>query len=566
LLPRVVAALVAAFGLLVLPASPASAHSQVISSNPADGQRIETSPSELLITLSEPARLPSVIVSLVGPAGVVTSLGAATEQSRDKAGHQIVSVPVDTSLPTGLYRMSLTATSAFDGHTTLSQLVFGVRVDVSEPIGTEGAVSTDVAGDNVRAVVSGVMLFASGIAFGFLVLAPRARGRGRRGAVVAGTVGVVAAVGSGLLSHEGFGTVVSVAGAIGAGALLVIARRWPDEGRARTGALAAALVLAVGPLALVGHVASEGGLFALVAMLHVVTTAAWMGTVVAAAVLSRGLDPAARGPVLRTTSVVGGSTFLVAIVSGLLMSATVVPSVGGLVGSAYGWGLIAKLALLLPVLLLALVARERLRRGRTTSVLVEAALLATVALVGVIVAAQPPPVAARFQPTPTWAADTVSVADSADDLLVSSQISPNTPGQRFLVVRVDDTRRPAPAPVTGVVASLDDGADVAMVHGDDGLWTASVAVPRSGPLLVHVAISRPSMPVAVVATQWTVAPIPGTEAGGPTLTRFVALAITGLVVSWLLLLLLENALGTRRREGATVAEATADELAEPVSV
>jgi copper transport protein len=175
-------------------------------------------------------------------------------------------------------------------------------------------------------------------------------------------------------------------------------------------------------------------------------------------------------------------------------------------------------------------------------------------------------VAARFQPTPTWAADTVSVADSADDLLISSQISPNTPGQRFLVVRVDDTRRPAPAPVTGVVASLDDGADVAMVRGDDGLWTASVSVPRSGPLLVHVAVARPSMPVAVAATQWTVAPIPGTQAGGPTLTRFVALAITGLVVSWLLLLLLENALGRRRRAGATVAEAAQDELSEPVSV
>jgi hypothetical protein len=158
------------------------------------------------------------------------------------------------------------------------------------------------------------------------------------------------------------------------------------------------------------------------------------------------------------------------------------------------------------------------------------------------------------------------VADNADDLLITSQITPNTPGQRFLVVRVDDTRRPAPAPVTGVVASLDDGADVAMVHGNDGLWTASVGIPRAGPLLVHVAVSRPSMPVAVVATQWTVAPIPGTQAGGPTLTRFVALAITGLVVSWLLLLLLEHALGTRRREGATDAESAADELSEPVSV
>jgi copper transport protein len=475
-------------------------------------------------------------------------------------------MPLTTDLPTGLYRMSLTATSAFDGHTTLSQLIFGVRTDVSAPIGTEGAVSTNSVADGVRGVVQGVLLFASGIAFGFLVLLPGANGRGRRGAAVAGSVGVVAALGSGLLWHEGFGLVVAVAGVAGAAGLTYLGRRGPDDGRARTWAVVVALVVAVGPLALVGHVASEGGLFTLVAVLHVVTTAAWMGTLVGAAVLTRGLDRADRGPVLRRTSAVGGSTFLAAIVSGLLMSAAVVPSLGGLVGSAYGWGLLVKVALLLPVLLLALVARERLHRGLATSVRAEAALLVSVALVGVFVAAQPPPVAARFQPTPTWAADAAPVADTSDDLLISSQINPNTPGQRFLVVRVDNTRRPAPAAVTGVVASLGDGSDVPMVRGDDGLWTASVSVPRPGPLLVHVTVSRPGMPVAAVSTQWTVAPIPGTEAGGPALTRFVALAILALVVSWLLVLLVESTIRTRRRDGASAQDELPAEAAEPVSV
>jgi copper transport protein len=236
------------------------------------------------------------------------------------------------------------------------------------------------------------------------------------------------------------------------------------------------------------------------------------------------------------------------------------------VGSAYGWGLLVKIALLLPVLLLALVARERLRGGRPTSVLVEASLLVAVALVGVFVAAQPPPVAARFQPTPAWAADGAPVADSADDLLISSQIDPNTPGQRFLVVRVDNTRRPAPAPVTGVVASMADGPDVAMTRGEDGLWTATVSIPEPGPVLVHVAVSRPQLPTAVVATQWNVGPVPGTQAGGPTLTRFVALAIAGLVVSWLLVLLVEAMVGGRRREVVAPGEELVSEDAESVSV
>ena len=571
LLLGAVAALVAAVGLLVLPASPASAHSQVIASNPTDGQRVETSPRELLVTLSEPGRLQSVIVSLVGPDGVVSSLGTPTEKSLDSAGHQVVAVPVTADLPAGLYRMSFTVTSAFDGHTTLSQLIFGVRTDVASPIGTDGSVSTNTVEDGVRGVVQGALLFGAGIAFGFLVLVPGALGRGRRGASVAASVAMAAAVCSGLIWHEGYGLVVAVTGLLGSVALLLLARRGPQDGRARTWAVVGALVLAVGPLALVGHVASEGGLFTLVAVLHVVTTAAWMGTLVGAAVLTRGIDHAERMPLLRRTSAVGGSTFLVAIVSGLLMSATVVPSVGGLVGSAYGWGLLVKIALLLPVLLLALVARERLRAGRSTSVLVEAALLVTVALVGVFVVAQAPPVAPRFQPTPSWAADRAPIADSADDLLVSSQIDPNTPGQRFLVVRVDDTRRPAPAPVSGVVASLGDGPDLAMTRGDDGLWTASVSVAESGPVLVHVAVSRADMPVAVVATEWTVGPVPGTQAGGPTLTRFVVIAIAGLVVTWLLVLLVEAAIGTRRRRDEpvadeAVAEAGSAEDAESVPV
>jgi hypothetical protein len=116
------------------------------------------------------------------------------------------------------------------------------------------------------------------------------------------------------------------------------------------------------------------------------------------------------------------------------------------------------------------------------------------------------------------------------------------------------------------VASLGDGPDIAMTRGDDGLWTASVSVAESGPVLVHVAVSRPAMPVAVVATEWTVGPVPGTQAGGPTLTRFVAVAIAGLVVSWLLVLILEAAIGTRRRDGAPNDEETATEDVESVPV
>jgi copper transport protein len=565
-LSAILAALFAVVGFAVLPAAPASAHAQVISSLPSDGQRVETSPRELVVTLSEAGRLPSIVVSLVGPNGPVTALGTPVEKSRDDRGRQTIGLPVTADLPTGLYRMTFTVTSAWDGHTTQSQLLFGVRTDVAAPIGGDGSVSTDSVGDAVRGAFQGVMLIASGIAFGLLVLMPAAGGRGRRAAGVLGVVALVAAVATGVLAHEGNGLVVAASGALGAGMLAALARWGRDTGRAQTWLACVALVVAVAPLALVGHAAAQGDLMTMVAVLHMVATAAWVGAVVAAAVLTRGVAGDARRPVLRRTSAVGATTFLVAIVTGLLMSQAMVPSVGGLLGSSYGWGLVVKAALLLPVLALALLTRERLRFGRSTSVRVEAGLLVTVAVVGVFVATQPPPAAPRYQPTPTWSADTAAVAVQADDLLISTQIDPNTPGTRFLVARVDNTRRPAPAVVTAVTASLGEDAPVSLVQNKDGLWTASVVVADAGPTSLHVTVTRPGMSQAVATTTWNVGVRPGTYAGGSPLSRYVAIAIAGLIISWLLVLLIEGLAVPRRRVGATDVLDLTEAEQEPVSV
>jgi copper transport protein len=545
-LVTLVAVVAATLGLLLLVAGPASAHAQLISSSPADGQRLETSPTELLVTVSERTDLPTVVVSLVGADGPVRSLDAAADRGVDDRGHQTIGVPVTTPLPPGLYRMTFTARSAIDGHTATSQVVFGVRVDVAASAGDDATTSTDSWVDAVRGLLQGMLLTSAGLAFGLLVLGAAIPQRGRRAAVVAALVAFVAAAGAAVVWHEGNGLVVGLAGMVGSLGLWRLAR---DARRGTwSSALAClALVTAVAPLALVGHAAALGGLLTMVAVLHVVTTAAWTGALGAAVVLTRGTAGDDRIAVLRRTSTVGATTFLVAIVSGLLMGQAVVPSVGGLLGSAYGLGLVVKVALLLPVLALALLTRERLRHGRATSVRVEAGVLLAVAAIGVFVAAQPPPVAPRFAPTPSWTADSAPASVSADDLLVSAQVVPNTPGDRFLVARVDDTRRPAPAVVTGVAASLGSAAAAPLVLGKDGFWTATVHVPDSGPTQLRVVVSRPGMDDAAAVTTWTVAPVPGTAVGGSPLTRYVAIAIAGLVTAWLLVLLVEGLAIPRRR-------------------
>jgi hypothetical protein len=135
----------------------------------------------------------------------------------------------------------------------------------------------------------------------------------------------------------------------------------------------------------------------------------------------------------------------------------------------------------------------------------------------------------------------------SDDLLVSAQIVPNTPGNRFLVVRTDDTRRPAPGKVTAVSASVGDGDIASLAQGNDGQWTRSVLVASPGATTFQITVTRPGLPDTLATLSWTVAPVPGTQVGGSPLNRYVALAIAGLIVTWLLVLLLEGVVRPRRR-------------------
>ena len=79
--------------------------------------------------------------------------------------------------------------------------------------------------------------------------------------------------------------------------------------------------------------------------------------------------------------------------------------------------------------------------------------------------------------------------------------------------------------------------------------TANPGTLLGAPLVVKV--ERPGLPDAIVSTTWTVAPTPGTYVGGERLTRFVALAVGGLVAAWLLMLVVEGLLRPRRRVDLT---------------
>jgi len=537
-------------------AAPASAHSQVIFSSPADGQRVEVSPRQLTFVFSEPSDVSSIIVALTGPSGPLNVLGKPVEQGVNDVGHQTIVVPVNAELPAGLYRETISATSRIDGHTAGSELIFGVRTDVAAPAGDSGNTTSPI--DRVRSILQGIMLMAAGISFGLVALAGPARGRGLAAARIAAVVAAVGSLGSGAIWHVGNGLLVAAAGLIGSIILFAAAFMPTLTDRVRLWVGALGLAVTVVPLSAVGHAAAQGTLMATFDGLHIITTATWAGVVIAAALL---LPKAGRGdrlPIIRRTSLLASITFLVSLITGLLMANGLVPSVGGLFGSLYGMGLVAKSVLVIPVLLLAIWARVRMNNGKSSSLVVEAGLLFVILTLGVLVSSQPPPVAAKFLPTPSWQPDTAAAALDADDLLVSVQIQPNTPGTRFLIVRVDNTRRPAPGPITDVKARFGNSPLLDLKQGNDGLWTTNVDVNEPGPTAIHVEVSRPLLPLAIANNTWTVAPTPGTYEGGEPLTGYIGAAIGGLVGCTLVGVLAEGIVRRRREDDETGVESAPD--------
>ncbi len=556
-LPALLAALLVALVGGVLAAAPASAHAQVVSSSPSNGERLDQAPSSLEFVLSEPVDPATAVIALTGPDGPVQALGAPSQSDvpggSASTGRAVLTVPVTASLPDGLYRISLRATSLTDGHTTWSHLVFGVRADVVERAPADVAEVSLL--DSTRSAAEGIVLIAAGIAFGAALLARAVPRPTRRLATVAASVSLAAAAVGGLLYHERAGVLVALGGIAGSVLLLLLARRGDA---ARAPQLAAALAMASAPLALIGHAAAQGPVPTAIAAVHLTTTSAWIGVVIAGAVLTAraSFD---RRPALSVVSRVGGATFLLSVVTGLLLSDQVIPSVAGVVSSAYGQGLALKAGLVLVLLLLALVARMRLHRDRSTSLVPEALVMLGIAGLAIAVSTMPPPQSARYLPTPAWTADSGPVAVSADDLFIAATIDPNVPGSRFLVVHVTDTRRPAPAEVTAVQAAWDNGTPVPLVKGEDGAWSARLHVVSDGPHTLGITAVRPGLDDAVGTTEWTVAPIPGTREGGATLTPLVVAAIAVLVAASLLGVVLEYVLaGARRREDDDADDADSD--------
>jgi copper transport protein len=376
-------------GLLVdvLTARPASAHATVTTTTPADGARLDAAPAEVAIEFNEAVSLGAGYARVLDGDGERVDTGAA--EVRD----QTVTVPLRDDLPDAGYVVTYRVVSA-DSHPISGAFAF--VVGAGEPV---AAGSVD-AGDDGSPVVSAVLpavrwLGYLGLALGLgvpLALAAcwpggwrvplmRRATLGGLGAVVAGTVlalllqgpyASAAGIGStldpellGTTLGSTYGRTLLLRLALAALLAVLLARGWRRGGvpgaavLAVGGALGAGLVLAV---AAVGHpVAGSLPVLAVaVTAVHVAAMAGWLGGLFAfLAGALRGGTPARQllAALPRWSRLAAG--FIAAlVVTGVLQSVREVGSFSALVGTTYGWVLVAKLVAVLVVLVAALVSRD----------------------------------------------------------------------------------------------------------------------------------------------------------------------------------------------------------------
>ena len=542
LLPRLVLVLVAVLGAaLAGPAPSAQAHAFLAASNPADGQVLAASPTQLRLDFSESVVLGATRIDIVDAAGRHITPTGLRLVSHGEAGDTEAPVELVAALPTlgrSSYRVSWETLSSDDLHSTSGVLAFGVGQTVTAGGLDEPAPSPLEAG--LRWLI---LLGLSGALGGALAI----RMLDRQGGSDAGWAAHLArrlSVG-GALTGAAAAVVLLVTQITTSGAG-VMALLWSSYG-ARWGLREAGLLLVASATARPRSLVAGAGRFLLpvgaalacgaTAMLvhsgagatpnitrviasaaHLGAAAIWAGCVVVLAFVLVLHHPGgasrrdlARG-VLRAFGPPAALCVAVLVVTGVYLSSNVIGSVDAALFTVYGRTLLAKVMLAGVAGSLALVNTLRLhRRGERATprrtVLAEAVTaMGILALAGVRTSAQH---AMEPQLVQTTTATARTIVDGAvHDLQEELSISPNVPGQSVVVVGVFDTRRPALAPVSEVRVTLLDpsgrGEPQRAEKLSNGKWSVATRLVDPGPVRVQILVRRGGLPDATRSFTWNV--------------------------------------------------------------
>lgn len=509
-------------------AGPATAHAELVSTDPAEGAVLTEAPDEVTLTFSEPVRLGADAVGTYDAGGRLLDSAA-------RAADKVVTIDVPDDLAEGSYVVTWRVISA-DGHPVAGSLSFSIGapsavVEAPEVKTTPAWVNR--IGDLLQGVMYVGMFVAAGLtAFACLLLPERhrldrvrrqLRGTVRIASVVAG-VAVAATVPLAGLDKLGqslgdvrFGTVSPdlVGSELLAAGLLVLGLALcsftlplTPTGTAWRRAPLVGVALAVISPAVVGHNRSYSPtpLLTVTDVLHVAAGAVWLGGLlglVLCLVALAGRERVAAELLSRFSST---AAILLGLVTacGSLLAWRLVGSWDNLFGTTYGRLLLVKIGVAAVVGMVAawnrfvLLPRAQNAVGDTdrrqvatllrTAVGVEAALLVGLLMVTGFLVHKPP----RGEAATAVAQPTGVVAETAGDIRVLAVLNPRRVGSNTLTVQLQDAQgepwEPPTPPEVSVSSDSVDLGTLPLTAVDSGTYTADVVLPTGGSWTVRVSV------------------------------------------------------------------------------
>jgi copper transport protein len=518
-----------ACGLIVVSASPASAHSVVKSSDPTNGEVLQRSPSRVVIDFTE---RPDVGLTVVH---VLDSGGSAEERGKPQAvpgQAKAVQVAVP-SLGRGVYTVTWRTVSRDDGHVTAGSFSFGIGV---KPTGVPGGgvtVPTTPSPTPVGVIGRAAFYWGLALLLGAAVagcLVRRGWPRGLQallvGAWFLAEIGLVLMVlaersaigvslGTLLSSDAGHqyldrGVAVLITG--GAVGFAVFRPQWTSLPPVGIAAAASMLVHALG-----GHAETSSPTWFNVGAqwFHMLGAGVWVGGLGWLLLSLRRVSAEDRPALVRRFSRLAGVGLGVVALTGIIRALDELgglPDLGRLFTTSYGWALVVKLVIAAG--LIALGTRNQFANvprvasgARPPGVLRRTVTAEVVLAVGVFsatgVLTELPPAATALGATRPVAAArplTVTGNDFATSVRVRLSVTPGTVGPNRFEARVADydTGRPIDATKVKLEFSLPGNPDVgtpelALKGGRDGVWTGSGTVlSMFGRWAVDVVVQEPT--------------------------------------------------------------------------
>ena len=530
----------------------ASAHAFLLRSAPADGSTLAHAPSSMTLTFDEDVLLQAGSLTLRSANGSVllrTGLPGGSSAISGKAGPELVVGLPD--LGKGTYSATWSVRSADDLHQTTGTVSFAVgQISMSRPVDRRGQPPPVLSSVLRWLDLTGVAVLLGALLLMFTVI-PRSRTSSVDAAamqtiiwrvftVVAGlelVLGIAVLIDSagvtnvlGALTSARLGRLWLIREASFAAATVVSFRAIHRRGSARPYTITTmALTLgSIGAIAGSSHVGigADRPLALLLLLVHLSFAGAWAGATLLLLMFlvlarARGVGLAGR-PLLRSFSAPAAYCLAVVSATGIALAARQVASIDAAITSAYGQILIVKVLAVLTAGLLGLRTAIRLRGSRSVGLaslsrgvaLESAALLVALAAAGALSVGTPARGPAFVPPSPSRPS---LVSAQLGDLLESAALAPNTVGQNWLRIDVNQTRRPAPAPVTAVTASLvgpdsDASATKSLIKTEiANRWElGDVNLTAVGNWEVTITAQRVGRPDTVWRTSWIVEADPST--------------------------------------------------------